>query len=132
MQLFHPQLLLTQTREGDYFLHATTYVDKISLVNKGYKVAKKLSKDRTLKVELYSIEDSNIIEGEAFLNPIVHRINLGNLLGEEDILIEVNHFIKEEYSNKRSNGTKKRKKRTSTGNKIRSGGHTRPNFSKIQ
>jgi len=51
-------------------------------------------------------------------------------LGEEDILIEVNHFIKEEYSSKRSGGTKKkRKRRTSAGNTIHSSGSTRPNLS---
>ncbi|MEM6319340.1 MAG: hypothetical protein AAF960_16835 [Bacteroidota bacterium] len=83
MLLQTPQLVLVPDNQGHLFLHATTFFDKINFQAKGHKVARKLKKDGTLKVELYVVSNNSFSEEVLkmqCINPVVHRVDLGNIL----------------------------------------------------
>lgn len=130
MILYQPQLLLVPSVNGHLFLHSTTFFDTINFKPKGYKVKKKLTKAGVLKVELYVVSDNSFSEkvmNMKCINPVVHHVDLGDLLSIDDDnelngSIEAIVYFK---SNARTGG--RRRTGSSTIKKVSSGGDTRPN-----
>lgn len=129
MTLFQPQLLLVQGKNDNYFLHATTYLDRIDIKTNGQSIPDKPNKNGVLKIKLYALQEQNLADIDTkYLNPIVHVIDLGNF--EESGVKEVQASLYIEYpgtSSSRSNKPKRRKAGSSNSTRPKTGKKSRPN-----
>lgn len=129
MKLFQPQLLLVQGKNDNFFLHATTYTDRINLVAKGQDIPSIPNKKGVLKIKLKAIQVENLAEVNVkYLNPIVHLIDLGNL--EDNGVKEIQTSLYIEYPTKstsKSSKPKIRKQGSRSTTRPKPGIRTRPN-----
>lgn len=133
MILYKPQVLLVPSNDGNFFLHSTTFFDTINFEPKGYRVAKKLKKNGTLKVELHVVASNNFpsdVMKMKCINPVVHYVDLGDSVtvdkkGKLNCTIEAIIYFK---SNARSGGG--RRGGSTTVKSPTTGTRTRPNSNK--
>lgn len=136
MILYQPQLLVVPTEKGTLFLHSTTFFDTINFKPRGHKVRKKLNKNRVLKVELYVAADNNFPEevmNMKCINPVVHHVDLGNLLEIDDEgnlngrIEAIVYMVKTNKSYARSSGPRRRAGGSASAKLVTSGHSSRPN-----
>ena len=120
MTLLQPQLLLVQGKNGNYFLHATTYSDRIDLTTNGQSIPSAPNKKGVLKIKLHALQEENLADIKVkYVKPIVHVMDLGNLEDSEVKEIQTSLYV--EYPSKSASRSSKPKRR-----KIGSSSTTRP------